>query len=171
MAYCLNCRTRLDDDDVVCPFCGGRAGGRGRARELSDELTTDIRLVFRTQDETARMDPYDVHTGRALAALCYLFLPLLFILPAKKSSSAYIRFHAGQAFTLLLTAIFGGGGIALAGWVLRKIPLPVVGEVLFALLVALYGIFVLFEIVFGIRSALSGHARALPFIGSIRLLS
>lgn len=167
MAYCLNCGANLEEDDVVCPFCGGETGGRGSLRQISDKITVDLRTVLHTEDESAGMDPYDIKENRGAAALSYLILTLFIPLGVRRRSD-FARFHGSQALTLLLSALFTGGGVLFAGWVLHFI--PVVGEVLAALLLSLWGIVALCYAVFGIRMALSGKARPLPVIGRIRLL-
>lgn len=167
MAYCLNCGANLEEDDVVCPFCGGETGGRGSVRQMSDALTVDLRTVLHTEDETGGMDPYDVKENRIAAAFSYLLLTLFVPLGIRRQSE-FARFHGNQGLVLLLTGIFTGGAVLLAGVVLNLI--PVVGEILAALLKALWGIAMLCYAVCGVRTALRGRAKALPIIGKLRLL-
>ena len=167
MAYCLNCKAKLEEDDVVCPFCGGETGGRGSLRQLSDQITVDIRTVLHTEDEAPGMDPYDVKENKWAAALSYFFITLFVPLGLRRQSD-YARFHGNQALVLLLTVIFTGGAVFMAGAVLNLV--PVVGEIVSALLKALWGIVMLGYFLFGLRMAIRGRARALPVIGRLRLL-
>ena len=167
MAYCLNCKAKLEEDDVVCPFCGGETGGRGSLRQMSDKITVDIRTLLYTEDEAGDMDPYDVKENKWAAAFAYFFITLFLPLGIRRQSD-FARFHGNQAIVLLLTALFSGGAVLMAGAVLNLI--PIAGEILAALLKALWGIAMLCYLLFGLRMAVTGRARALPVIGRLRLL-
>lgn len=167
MAYCLKCGAKLEEDDVVCPFCGGETGGISRMKQLSDQMTVDIRTLLRTEDLTDEMDPYETKAGR-FPSLCAYLGPLLLIPILAGKKNDFTRFHANQGLVLLITAILSYFSVKIAGWIFHFI--PVVGEILAALLLALWGIAFASAVVTGVLHALLGRAKTLPVIGGFEIL-
>lgn len=167
MAYCLKCGAKLEEDDVVCPFCGGETGGVSRMKQFSDQMTVDARTLLHTEDLTDEMDPYERKTGR-VPSLCAYLGPFLLIPIFAGRHNDFIRFHANQGLVLLITAILSCFSVKIAGWIFHFI--PVAGEILAALLLALWGIALAGAVVSGILHALRGQAKTLPFIGGFEIL-
>ena len=167
MAYCLKCGAKLEEDDVVCPFCGGPTGGVGSLKQLSDEMIVDIRTLLHTEDQTDQMDPYEVKAGRVPACLSYLG-PLLLIPLLASKHSEFVRFHANQGLVLLITAVLSFFSVRIAGWIFGFI--PAVGEVIAAMLVALWGIVFALCVIIGFLGALRAKAKPLPVIGRFTIL-
>lgn len=101
-------------------------------------------------------DPADIEKNKVFAALAYLgilfFLPLV-ICP----ESRFGKFHANQGLLLFL---FSAGG----SLVLNFIPL------LHYILVPLYSLLMFVLFVLGLVNALTGKAKELPVIGSLRII-
>lgn len=167
MAYCLKCGAKLEDDDIICPFCGGQTGGVGRLKQLSDEMVVDVRTLLHTEDQTDKMDSYEVKAGRVPASLSYLGILLIIPLLSCKRSE-FIRFHANQGLVLLITAALSFGSVKIAGWIFGF--LPAIGEVIAALLVALWGIVFVLCMIIGFVGALRAKAKPLPIIGKFHIL-
>ena len=168
MAYCLKCKAKLEDDDIVCPFCGGETGGVSRLKQLSDEIQVDVGTVIHTGDEADQMDPYDVRGGKTAAVFAYLG-PLLLIPLFTGKESDFRRFHANQGLLLLIFGALSFLSTEIAGWLFSMIPL--FGEVIAALLLAVWCLVFLSGILWGILSAAGGKAKPLPIIGKLRILS
>ena len=167
MAYCLKCGAKLEEDDVVCPFCGGETGGVSRTKQLSDRATVEIRTLLHAEDYTEDMDPYETKAGR-FPSLCAYLGPLLLIPILAGKKNDFTRFHANQGLVLLITAILSYFSVKIAGWIFHFI--PVVGEILAALLLALWGIALAAMVLDGIQHALRGLAKTLPIIGGFDIL-
>ena len=167
MAYCLKCGAKLEEDDVICPFCGGETGGISRTKQLSDQITVDLRTLLHSEDETDDMDPYELKAGRVPSVCAYLG-PLLLIPILAGRKNDFTRFHANQGLVLLITMALSYISVKIAGWIFHFI--PVAGEILAALVLALWGIAMAAYILDGIVHALRGRAKALPIIGKFRIL-
>ena len=84
MAYCLKCGAKLEDDDIICPFCGGQTGGVGRLKQLSDEMVVDVRTLLHTEDQTDKMDSATHRNKAILMKVLYTVNPEVFLNCFKK---------------------------------------------------------------------------------------
>ena len=116
-------------------------------------MSQDFKDMLNTPDNSSMYDTQDIQDNKIWGALSYL--GILFFLPlvVNGGSSKFGRFHANQAFILLI------GGVLSS--LLGKI--PVLGSVLSALI----SLLLLAYTLFGIITAGSGKAKELPFIGGL----
>lgn len=110
-----------------------------------------------TPDNSMMYDTQDIEENKPWAILSYI--AVLWILPlfVNGGCSKFGRFHANQAFILLIADLIGGVLSSLLG------KIPVLGSVLSALI----SLLLLAYTLFGIITAGSGKAKELPFIGGL----
>ena len=120
-------------------------------------MNQDFKDMLNTPDNSSMYDTQDIQDNKIWGALSYL--GILFFLPlvVNGGSSKFGRFHANQAFILLIADIIGGVLSSLLG------KIPVLGSVLSALI----SLLLLAYTLFGIITAGSGKAKELPFIGGL----
>ena len=120
-------------------------------------MSQDFKDMLNTPDNSSMYDTQDIQDNKIWGALSYL--GILFFLPlvVNGGSSTFGRFHANQAFILLIADIIGGVLSSLLG------KIPVLGSVLSALI----SLLLLAYTLFGIITAGSGKAKELPFIGGL----
>ena len=114
-------------------------------------MSQDFKDMLNTPDNSSMYDTQDIQDNKIWGALSYL--GILFFLPlvVNGGRSKFGRFHANQAFILLIAD----------SSLLGKI--PVLGSVLSALI----SLLLLAYTLFGIITAGSGKAKELPFIGGL----
>ncbi len=118
----------------------------------------DFNSLFNTVDCTDQYAPADIESTKVFGGLSYLAGGLLFFLPlCVNNNSAFGKFHANQALTLLILDIIVG----VVGAIVGKIPL--VGGIVSGLL----GLVVLVLMVIGIINGVQGKAKTLPIIGGL----
>ena len=120
-------------------------------------MSQDFKDMLNTPDNSSMYDTQDIQDNKIWGALSYL--GILFFLPlvVNGGSSMFGRFHANQAFILLIADLIGGVLSSLLG------KIPVLGSVLSALI----SLLLLAYTLFGIITAGSGKAKELPFIGGL----
>lgn len=143
MQYCRQCGKPMEDGARFCTACGAK----------NEPTVHDMfGKVADTPDSTAQFDPADVQQNKVMAVLSYFGLLVLVPIFAAKDSR-FARFHANQGLILFLASV------------LVEILSGIVSEwigVLALLILALR--------VVGIVWAAQGKAKALPLIGSWRIL-
>ncbi len=118
----------------------------------------DFNSLFSTVDCTDQYTPADVESTKVFGGLSYLAGGLLFFLPlCVNNNSAFGKFHANQALSLLIFDII----IGVVGAIISKIPL--VGGIISLLL----SLVVIVLMIIGIMNGVQGKAKTLPLIGGL----
>lgn len=126
------------------------------------DLKETLQELNNTKDTTGEYDPQDINDNKLLACLSYIsWLVLIPLFCAKDSKFA--RFHVNQGLVLAIaeTAII----IVLS--ILGAIPL--LGVIFRIVRWILNIVFAVFSVI-GVLNALSGKAKELPLIGSLKVL-
>ena len=109
----------------------------------------------------------NINMKKIYKVLCYFGLLFIVGLIAKPRSRS-VRFHANQGLALFLTEIVSSIVLTLLDLVLGLI--PVVGGLISALLSLAVGVVILLFTIYGIRNALTGQEKELPYIGQIHII-
>lgn len=172
MAFCGKCGKQFEDGTAFCPSCGAQANAPAQQQAPVQQANTQnsistekveeaVKNFLNTTDTTSEFDNADIESNKIMAILAYLFGGLLFFLPlVAASNSKFGKYHANQAFTLLLVSIV----FAIVGIIFGLIPIIkfIVPPVL--------GICVLVLMVIGMINAATGKAKELPIIGKYTFL-
>lgn len=165
MAFCGKCGKQIEGSATICPSCEAQANAsaqqQANTQNSTEKVEEAVKNFLNTTDTTAQFDNADIESGKIMAILAYLFGGLLFFLPlVAASNSKFGKYHANQAFTLLLVSIV----LAIVGIIIGLI--PVVGAIVGTIL----GICVLAYMVLGMVNAATGKAKELPIIGKYTFL-
>ncbi len=113
--------------------------------------------LFEVSDLTDEFAPDDIKRGRLMAMAAAL--PVLFWLPlARKSKSAFVKFHANNGLLLCIACI----AASILSLLLRLTPAG------WLIILPMWG-FLAVESVFSSIDALCGNARELHLLGKLRL--
>ncbi|MBR5742874.1 MAG: zinc ribbon domain-containing protein, partial [Clostridia bacterium] len=156
MVLCTRCGATLAPDTKACPVCGAASPGK----ELRFAAKSLRKKLFRTRENNRAVDPAEVKTGKYWAAAAYIPLGAPVAYFAKRKNS-FVRFHVREGLRLLLAE-----GIAAAAGLVVGVLLSLVWSravfwtELFFLLAGI--VFLLFGLL-GVRHALMGRQKELPF--------
>ena len=127
------------------------------------DFKEDLEKIVNTEDSTASFDPADVRENLAMSILAYLSVLVLIPLFLAKNSK-FARYHCNQGLILAIVEVVCWivlgilGGLPLIGWIFR-------------LANGILGILFLIPSIIGIVNVVNGRAKALPVIGSFRILN
>ena len=94
--------------------------------------------------------------------------PLFIIGILAKPGDSDVRFHANQGLVLFLAEIVCSIALALIGLILGFI--PVLGVILTWIISLAVAVIMLLVILYGIRNALAGNRKELPYIGHLEFI-
>jgi len=94
--------------------------------------------------------------------------PLFIVGLLAKPGNSSVRFHANQGLVLFLAEIVCSIVLSLLGLVLGLI--PILGVILTSLLSLAVGLVTLLFMIYGIRNALVGADKELPYIGHLEFI-
>lgn len=118
----------------------------------------DFNSLFNTVDCTDQYDMTDVESNKIWGGLSYLGIGILFFLPlCVNNNSAFGKFHANQALSLLIVSLIVG----VAGRLISVVPF--VGDLISILLSLAVSVIAIVGIVNGV----TGKAKTLPLIGGL----
>ena len=156
MILCTKCGAVLAPETGICPACGAASPKRDFRREVKGFR----KKLFRTRENNRTVDPREVESGKYWAAAAYLplFAPVAWLW---KKNNGFVRFHAGEGLRLLAAEL----ATALAGTAFGVIFSLVwkAAELWSDLIFALFGAALLLLAALGIRHALMGRQKELPF--------
>ena len=109
----------------------------------------------------------NINAKKIYKVLCYIG-PLFLIGLIAKPRSRSVRYHANQGLILFLADIITSIVLALIDLVLGLI--PVVGALLSGLLSLIVGVVLILFMIYGIRNALTGQEKPLPYIGHMQFI-
>lgn len=182
MAFCEKCGVQLNDGLKFCPECGAPVNAAPPVAppppvapvydaqpQQTPPQQSKVEAAFNqfnnTEDTTADFDPEDVSSNKIMGVLAYLsWLVLIPIFAAKESKFA--RFHVNQGLVLAITEIVWG----IIYRVIRAILPYGALYTIFGVVGSIVSIIFLVISIIGIINAVKGKAKALPLIGSIKLI-
>ncbi len=126
-----------------------------------------VTQAFDTLDTTSDFDPVDAEDNKVMAILAYISI-LVFVPIFAAKESKFARFHANQGLVLLIFEAVLGIVLGVVSGISTAL-LPVTGMI-FNLLGWVVELAVLVLAFFGIINAVTGKAKELPIIGSIKIL-
>ncbi len=156
MVFCTKCGADLAPGTKRCPACGAASP----RRELGQEAKRLRKRLFRTRENNRAVDPKEAAEGKYWAAASYLplFAPVAWFW---KKKNGFVRFHAREGLRLLSAE----AAVFLAAILLGTLfSLTWKAAVFWSdLFFGLVGLAFLFLIALGVRHALMGRQKELPF--------
>ncbi|MFV0399743.1 MAG: DUF4870 domain-containing protein [Oscillospiraceae bacterium] len=126
----------------------------------------DLNNLNNTPDSTANFDPKDIEENKVMALLSYI--GFLFLVPMlAKKESPYAQFHAKQGANLFILEIIVSVVFFILGLILGGI--PVIGTII-SIISWLASLCLGILAILGIVNAVTGKAKELPLIGSIKII-
>ena len=156
MVFCTKCGAEIAPGIKLCPVCGAAP----RGREIGQEVKRLRKRIFRTRENNRTVDPEEAESGKYWAAASYLplFAPVAWLWKKKNS---FVRFHAHEGLRLLAAEAAVLGAAILFGILFSLTWKAAVfwSDLFFGLI----GVGFLFLIALGVRHALMGRQKELPF--------
>ena len=127
------------------------------------DFKEDFEKIINTEDSTSSFDPADVRGNLAMSILAYLSVLVLIPLFLAKNSR-FARYHCNQGLILMIVEVVCWivlgilGGLPFIGWIFRLVN-------------CVLGVLFLILSIIGIVNVVNGRAKALPVIGSFRILN
>jgi uncharacterized membrane protein len=157
MAFCNKCGAQLEEGTKFCASCGQPTGAKETINV--DNVVENLKALNNTADTTAQYEQSDIENNKIIALFAYI--GILFLIPLLGApNSKFARFHANQGIVYFLASLALGLVCTILGFI------PVVG----AIIGAIAGLVDLVFMILGIYNAVTGKAKELPFIGSIKIL-
>lgn len=165
MAFCVECGTKIENNEMICSYCGKEMKAEQNAKQ--ELFTEKINSINNTPDSTQDFDAEDIRDNKRMALLSYL--SWLVIIPLISSpKSKYARYHMNQGLVLaileiiwmILTMILNSIFFAIS-WRLGSIVSTIFSVCSFTFLILS---------IMGIINVVNGKAKELPFIGKIKLI-